>query len=162
MSNINSTDLKQLLKYDFETGAFTWLVSPSKPIKAGSLAGSLHHKGYIQICINKKNYLAHRLAWLYYYGTLPNKTIDHINGKKNDNRITNLRDISQSNNCQNLLRSRGSSGLIGAHFQKLRNRWSSSIKLNGIKTHLGYFKTAEEANTAYLAAKRSMHPFNTL
>lgn len=162
MSNINSTDLKQLLKYDSETGSFTWLVSPSKRIKAGSLAGSLHHKGYIQIRINKKNYLAHRLAWLYHYGTLPNKTIDHINGEKNDNRITNLRDISQSDNCQNLLRSRGSSGLIGAHFQKLRNRWSSSIKLNGIKTHLGYFKTAEEAHTAYLAAKRSMHPSNTL
>jgi len=162
MSNINSTDLKKLLKYDPETGVFTWLTNPSKRIKAGQQAGSLHHKGYIQIGINKTLYLAHRLAWFYYYGNLPNQTIDHINGIKTDNRISNLRDISSSGNCQNLLRSRGSSGLIGAHFQKSRNRWSSSIKLNGVRTHLGYFKTAEEAHTAYIAAKRSMHPFNTL
>ena len=145
-----------------ETGIFTWLVSTGNRTKIGQQAGCLHHKGYVQITINKKIYLAHRLAWLYVHGSFPNQTIDHINGIKNDNRIFNLRDVSQSDNCQNLLRARGSSGLIGAHYDKFRNRWSSSIKLNGVRTHLGYFKTAEDAHAAYVLAKRSMHPFSTL
>jgi len=52
--------------------------------------------GYIIIKINRKDYQAHRLAWLYEYGNFPKQTIDHINRIKTDNRICNLRDVSQS------------------------------------------------------------------
>jgi hypothetical protein len=162
MSNIDSTRLKELFQYDPNTGNFTWLHNAGKRVKAGQIAGCLHKNGYIQIGIDKKVHLAHRLVWLYVYGEYPKNQIDHRNGIRSDNRVANLRDATSAENCQNLLRARGSSGLLGAHFQKTRNRWSSSIKLNGTKTHLGYFKTAEDAHVAYLNAKRALHPFNNL
>ena len=61
-------ELKELLHYDPETGIFTWLVSPSSKVKAGSIAGHVHLNGYRYIQVNCKRYLSHRLAWLYMTG----------------------------------------------------------------------------------------------
>lgn len=163
MSSIDSTLLKQLLKYDPETGVFTWINDMGRRVKAGKEAGCLHHKGYVQIRINGKSYLAHRLAWLYVYGEWPEYGIDHINGFKTENHISNLRQADQSQNSQNLKRSRGSSGFLGVSIDiDRKNRWKASIKLNGKTTHLGWFKSPEQAHEAYVAAKRAMHPFGTL
>lgn len=163
MSELNSTRLKEILEYNPDTGVFTWLKNMGRRIKAGQTTGCLHQAGYVQIGIERKIYLAHRLAWLYVYETWPKESIDHINNIRSDNRILNLREANQAENCQNLKKSRGASGFLGVTIDSARgNRWKSSIKTNGKNYHLGWFKTAEQAHEAYLFAKRAMHPFGTL
>lgn len=163
MSKIDSTRLKELLTYDEEFGCFYWRQNRGRRIKAGDVAGCIHRNGYIVIVIDKKQYQAHRLAWLYVYGVFPKNSIDHINGWRADNRIFNLREATQAENCQNLKKSRGLSGFLGVSIDtQRRNRWKASIKLGGKSHHIGWFKTPEAAHEAYLLAKRNMHPFGTL
>ena len=97
---ITQKELKELLQYNENTGIFTWKINKAKQIQIGSVAGYLHHTGYIFIKINNKNYLAHRLAWLFIYGKIP-KMIDHINRQRNDNRINNLRETNYKDNRLN-------------------------------------------------------------
>ena len=163
MSKIDSTRLKDFLTYDPKSGQFYWKINRGYHIKVGDVAGCLHHNGYIVISIEKQQHQAHRLAWLYVYGEYPKHYIDHINGIRSDNKIQNLRDATQAENCQNLKKPRGQSGFLGVSIDTFRkNRWKSSIKLNGKNIHLGWFKTPEEASQAYIQAKRQFHPFNTL
>jgi hypothetical protein len=101
--------------------------------------------------------MGHRAAWLYVHGKWPNGQIDHINGDRSDNRISNLRDVSHSVNQQNVHRPRrdNASGFLGVTRQK--NLWTSQVTVSGKTLHLGLFKTPEEAASAYLEAKRKHH-----
>lgn len=112
--------LMGLLRYERETGLFYWIKKPtptSNNIKAGQVAGTRHHSGYTYVVIGGYHYAAHRLAWLYVYGNFPEGLqpfIDHINGKKDDNRVENLRTSSQSVNCKNAqMYSNNTSGITG-------------------------------------------------
>lgn len=87
-----SIDFHKHISYDPNTGVITRIDR-----KNGS--GSIDAYGYLIIKIKGKQYKAHRLAWLMYYGRFPDQVIDHINGNKLDNRICNLRDVSQSFNA---------------------------------------------------------------
>ena len=92
--------LKSILHYNENTGIFTWIYKISDKITIGQKAGCLHHTGYNMIQINKKMYLSHRLAYLYYYGNLP-KMIDHIDRNRNNNKINNLRPTNYKENRLN-------------------------------------------------------------
>lgn len=113
--------LKDLLMYEHETGLFYWTKKPSKyaNIKVGQIAGSLDDHGYFRIAINGHRYQAHRLAWAMVHGDYPNGEqpfIDHINGKRDDNRIDNLRVSSHNGNNRNIrMRSNNTSGINGVH-----------------------------------------------
>jgi HNH endonuclease len=93
---ITRTRLKEFLHYDPETGVFTWLVKPCRNILAGSIAGNVMNEGYVMVKIDRKNYKAHRLAWLYVHGTFPPDQLDHINRGRADNRLCNLRLSTQA------------------------------------------------------------------
>ena len=150
--------LKELLDYDPETGVFTWKVKVNRKIVVGSIAGSKNPRGYIKIRIDKIAYSAHRLAWLYMYGCWPAKQIDHINRVKNDNRIENLRDVSQQNNVWNVSTPKhNKSGLMGVCYVKRDNRWLAQIKKNRKTIYIGSFVDANEAHQAYLKVKNSIH-----
>jgi HNH endonuclease/AP2 domain len=98
------------------------------------------------------------VAWLIVYGAWPSKNIDHINGVKTDNRIANLRDVSQSINGENRAAPRKStrSGFLGVTKDK-DGKFRAQISVGGKNTHLGVFAVAEEAFAAYLSAKRRLH-----
>jgi hypothetical protein len=137
--------LKELLNYDSETGIFTRKTSIAGH-KAGSISGASQNKGYIQMYVDGKNYLAHRLAWLYVYGCFPKYQIDHINRNKKDNRIVNLRDVSNSiNQHNNTLRSHNTSGTTGVMFSQKRKHWVSQIHIDNKRIYLGTFKDKEMA-----------------
>lgn len=160
---IEAARLRELLDYNQETGIFTWKVRRAA-VKAGAQANSKNQKGYIGICVDKKHYKAHRVAWLFVYGSWPDGEIDHINGVKDDNRISNLRAVPKSLNQQNQrqARSDSSSGLLGVSWYSAGNKWKADIRVDGKKKHLGYFHCKDTAHQAYLSAKRQMHEGNTL
>jgi len=155
--------LKELLHYDPETGVFTWRVDRGS-VKAGSEAGCVHSNGYHLIKVCKKIFYAHRLVFLYMTGGWPSQHVDHINGKKRDNRWFNLRDVDVGMNSQNERSPRvnNKSGFLGVCLisGSSGKPYRAQIGLPGGagKTkNLGRYATPEEAHEAYLAAKRRLH-----
>lgn len=150
--------LRELLHYDPETGVFTRLAGKGR-WKPGTVAGTRHADGYLQINLHGKIYKGHRLAWLHFYGCWPQHEIDHINGDNSDNRICNLRDVTSEVNKHNQRRghSGSSSELLGVSWSAARNKWLASIIVRRKFMHLGYFSKEEEAHAAYLSAKRELH-----
>ena len=155
---LTQAEVKELLKYDPATGVFTWLVPrSSNSIKAGTVAGSLMHTGYVQIQIGKARYMGHRLAWLYVYGYFPENSIDHINRRRTDNRIENLREVSNSCNIRNSKpHSNNTSGVKGVCWAKRVQRWQADVKVNGRKIGLGRSKCFVEAVAHRLAGEQAL------
>jgi hypothetical protein len=162
MNELTAQRLRELLHYDPETGLFTRLVVTCNKVKIGDVAGSLHYSGCLNIRVEGKIYQAHRLAWLYMTGAWPTSDIDHMNGRRADNRFCNLRDVERVVNNENQRSAKRSNktGLLGAN--PWQGRFMSQIQVRGKKIYLGMFDTAEEAHAAYLKAKRIHHEGNTL
>lgn len=154
--------LMDRLSYDPETGIFTRRVLRGGQ-KPGTIAGTLHWKGYIYIRLGNKKYYAHRLAFLYMTGSIPEQ-IDHVDCVRHNNRWSNLRAADSSINAQNL-RSKNranTSGFMGVTKRKDTGRFIAQISLNKKKFKIGSFGTAEEAHEAYLKKKREIHPGCTI
>lgn len=118
----------------------------------------IDERGYIRVMADGQRYKAHRLAWLYVHGEWPAEDIDHRNGVRHDNRITNLRAVPRSVNNQNIrgpLGNNKSTGLLGVH--KRGSKWTAHIWAGEKLRHLGTFPDAEAAQGAYLSAKRKLH-----
>ena len=138
--------LKELLSYDQDTGAFVWRVQRGKAL-AGLVARTLNSSGHIKIGIDGYEYLAHRLAWLYVYGQMPENEIDHINGIRSDNSINNLRDVPSFVNRRNTARySNNTTGVTGV--SKAKGKYRAYIEGYGRRICLGVFLTIEEASEA--------------
>ena len=158
---INSETAKQLLSYNKNTGEVFWTLAANKTVK-GKKAGTVRSNGYRQICVLGKIYKEHRLIWLLVYGVFPNGQIDHINGNSLDNRIENLRDVAPVVNAQNMKKAKSNSktGMIGV--KPRGNKFIARIRIGKIRKHLGTFLTSQEANDAYVFAKRQYHEGCTL
>ncbi|MGL9722000.1 HNH endonuclease [Symbiopectobacterium sp.] len=141
--------MKKILNYDPIEGVFTWAVKPNRRIRIGDTAGTLHKHGYVYITINKKLYRAHRLAWFFFFGRWPEKEIDHINGVKNDNRISNLREATSSQNHQNeKIPKNNKSGVKGVFWSKKRKRYCAKCMVNRRGFYIGSFVDVPEAEEA--------------
>lgn len=153
---MNQKHLKSILDYNPETGVFKW-----KEKCGGAFSekdAGWNDNGYIRIMIKSKAYLAHRLAWLYVYGTWPEKFLDHINNNPSDNRIVNLREVTNAQNSFNQKRSVGNtSGYKGVSFHKHRQKFQANIKKNYIQYYLGLFDTAKEAHEAYCRKAKELY-----
>jgi hypothetical protein len=155
--------VRELLDYNPTTGVLTWRYLPSinkvNRIRnmqfAGKIAGSTANHGYIRISVDRTQYLAHRLAWIWMYGFNPDPEIDHINRIVGDNRISNLRLV---NNLEQVLNRkisvRNTSGHLGVSFYKASGKWCAQICRGWVKKHIGFFETKEQASEAYQAAVR--------
>jgi hypothetical protein len=149
------------LNYDPVTGVFTWVISPARNVRVGAVAGSLRKDGYRHIKIDGKLHLAHRIAWFFVHGNWPVNQIDHINGIKDDNRISNLRLATSAENHQNRGKQRNNtSGYTGVNWDKPAGKWRAEIIVNGKLTYLGVFSDKEEAKQVREDAKAKYHGFN--
>ncbi len=136
------------LNYDPETGEFIRVGGRSDYV--GRVAGTTHASGYRFVQVNRKLYLGHRLAWFMTYGVFPEKHIDHINGDKLDNRISNLRLATRSQNLGNRgVQKNNTSGAAGVSWQKSVGRWQAKIMHEGRDRYLGTFDRVEDAKAAY-------------
>lgn len=154
--NITVEELRKALDYNPNTGEFRWkkrdgIRKETNTLYANKIAGgNTATHGYIEIGINNRRYLAHRLAWLYINGEWPICQIDHINMIRTDNRIVNLRLANHSENKWNCTKNkRNSSGYKGIRLHKHSGLWQARITRNRKEISIGYYKTIEEAATAY-------------
>lgn len=149
--------LKELLHYDPETGHFTWRVTRGSKAPAGTVAGS-PSRGYTLICVDQKLYKAHRLAFLYMLGSIPDLDIDHVNRDRSDNRWVNLRPATSSENKFNAGPHRDcKSGHRGVHWFKPHQKWCARGMLRGKAHHIGYFEELADAVTASEAWRKEHH-----
>lgn len=138
--------------FSYQDGNLVRKITVAPLAKAGSIAGSPHNKGYVQVYVDGKNYLLHRLIFLWHHGYIP-KIIDHINGDRCDSCIENLREATYSQNQQNKKTNcTNVSGFKGAVYHPQKKKWQGRIHIDKKKISLGYFKTAHEAHEAYKKA----------
>jgi len=146
---ITQDKLKQVLNYSEDTGVFTYkerLIDNSESEGyrkswnsqySGKEAGTKTSHGYIVVSVYGERYYAHRLAWLYMYGVWP-KYIDHIDGNGFNNKISNLRSVTQSENIKNTrIQDKSVSGVIGVTWDKSRSKWIVKITSEGKVYNLG-------------------------
>lgn len=148
LSDLTQAELKAILHYEPKTGVFTRLCRVGNQPR-GARAGSLQADGYRYIGINGKRHAEHRLAWLYVYGVHPTNVVDHKDRDPANNRIANLRDVTQRENLQNM-----GNKTPGVYFMQARNRWRAQVQIGMTKKNLGNFLTKEAAvaaRTAYTA-----------
>jgi hypothetical protein len=171
--DITQEQVRSLLDYDPETGAFTWLRRDSDDIGdkifngrfAGKRADTMREDGYTRIRPTvdgvTRSYQAHRLAWLYIHGTFPENEIDHINRNRSDNRIVNLRPATSAENKRNAparkTNKSGYKGVVDASAVNPSKPWCAYIQIDKKNRNLGYFSTKQEASAAYKAAALSLH-----
>lgn len=154
--------LISVLEYNPETGVFKWKVTTSPKAVAGSLAGYINN-GYLKIGINGKQYPAHRLAWFYYYKEWPKNQIDHIDRNRQNNAITNLRDVSGSVNAHNqTIDSTNTSGAKGVYYSHQKQRWVAYIIVNRKNIYLGHFMDFKFAVKARRKAEKQYGVANEL
>jgi hypothetical protein len=159
--SVSFEEMAIVLRYDPSEGMFYWLQDVAKNVKKGDCAGCLEPNGYVSIRYKGKGYKAHRLAWLLSYKTWPTFLIDHINGQKNDNRLSNLREATVSQNGQNRkVNKSNKTGFKGVspYFKKFK----AEIKHSGKSLFLGLFDTPQEAANAYAEAACKFHTHNNV
>ena len=155
---LTQSELKRMFNYDPETGIVTRAIpmGMGNRFKVGSKVGT-YCNGYLTVRINNKNTRLHRLIWKLVYNDEPEQ-IDHINGIRDDNRLCNLRAVTNSVNSKNVkLKANNKTGHFGVSYES--NAWRARITVDGKKIHLGRFKTKEEAVNARKKAE-SIYGFN--
>jgi hypothetical protein len=141
-------EIRNLFRYEPETGNIYWIAFGKGRIKKKA-AGTVTKSGYVGILINGDRYYAHRLAWALHHGAWPEDQIDHINGIKTDNRISNLRMATNSQNGKNYgFNKSNTSGVKGVSWCKQTQKWRACIKINGKAINKGRFDNKNDAITA--------------
>lgn len=160
--------LRAVLDYEPDTGRFFW--KPRRIADLGSATGASHRqleswndryagkealrdnsRGYLGGFILRRRFKAHRVAWAIHYGVWPQLQIDHINRIRSDNRIVNLREVTNSQNQLNRDRSAG-----GVTWHKQRSRWHARITHEGDRKHLGLFDRRDDAIRACQEARAAL------
>ncbi len=132
--------MRELIYY--EDGELYW-------IKTNTIAGSIDNKGYKRISLDHTRYKVHRVVWFFFTQKWPTKQIDHIDGNKLNNRIDNLRDVSQSINMYNkkVPHKNNTTGYLGV--SKTGKKYVARLRVGDKLIHLGSYATPEEAQQVY-------------
>lgn len=151
MLELRYEEVAKLFTYDRETGVLYWKARTDNTFRCKYVAGSINEStGYRQVRIGKKTYLAHQIIMLLCFGHIPeNAEIDHINHIRDDNRLVNLRFVTQGENLKNKsVYSRSTTGVTGVSFIKSQNKFMALIGVNRQLHYLGCYNTLEEAAAA--------------
>ena len=172
MRDVTPADLRRLLRYDAETGGLTWLPRSSADVPSGKAKEALrwnsryagrsaftapNNGGYLSGAVFKRPLLAHVVGWTIHYGAWPRGVLDHIDGDRLNNRISNLRDVSVAENARNVrLPITNSSGRIGVSYNRRDKLWTAYIGVRGRNRVLGNFKRFDDAVSARSDAEKTL------
>lgn len=143
-SILTAARLRELLHYNPKTGKFRHLKGGRN--KWRSTVGYVAKDGYVRIYFERKQYLGHRLAWLWMTGQWPKQDIDHRNRRRADNRWCNLRNVTRSENCKNN-KLQGRAGVsLDKSVPERASRWKVYIwRKNVGHIHIGRYATRKAA-----------------
>ena len=148
--------INESLRYCADSGKVFWVKSSGPCARIGFEAGYLNPDGYRRVTFNGRMFMTHRVVWLLIHNEWPDGEIDHIDGNRANNRIENLRVVTQSQNLRNKKSKKGStSGNNGVHFDARCKKWRVQIRMNGTVHHLGLFESKESAVLTAQAFYRS-------
>lgn len=144
--DLTQDKLKERLIYIPETGEWFWKNGPRK----GKRAGSIKQHGYRAIDLDSKRYYSARLAFLYMTGSFPKYTTDHIDRNRSNDKWSNLRDATRTEQmfnqnkrkCRNPRNKNLPKGVM-------RNGSGYMVMLtieNKKRRYFGTFRTLEEAS----------------
>lgn len=169
--------LRQLLRYEPDTGKLYWrqrtpatftVPNPeatcqgwNKRFSGKEAFTHVSTRGYLVSNMARLSFYAHRVVWAIHYGEYPSGQIDHINGDRLDNRIANLRDVTNAENARNMaMSSLNSSGVSGVYLHRQTGKWCAQIRAFGKTIGLGLFSDKADAIIARKAAERVLnyHP----
>ena len=114
---------------------------------------SSHGYLHVNLSSNGKNkiHAIHRLLGICFLNCPPHMHVDHIDGNRLNNDLTNLRVVTPQQNQWNAHKAKGYC------WKKASNKWVAQIGVNGKRKFLGLYDTKEDARAAYLAAKAIYH-----
>lgn len=159
-------EIRKAFKCDPSTGQVYFNKIPKGRGYRPHLAGTLvqvrpDNNGRLRLNYRRRKYLVHRVIWCLVHQSWPDDMIDHINGDPQDNRIVNLRPVTNKLNCRNQkLRKNNKSGTMGVQWRKDRQQWIAVIASNGKRRSLGFFDELDDAVQARRTAERDLgfHP----
>jgi len=148
---ITQSRLKELFTYTPE-GKFIRNKN-GKEVKCSQTKG----QRYLRIYIDGKTHTIHRMIFLYHYGYLP-KITDHIDGNRMNNKIENLREVTQQQNCLNRKHHKNSSSPYkNVYWNNATKKWAVVIAINGIRKYFGVFKDIDLANLVAQEIRAKYH-----
>lgn len=149
--------------FDYKDGNLLWKnktidsMGRSKNYLNGQIAGTLEKHGYLKVRVNNKNYLIHRLIFLYHNGFFPIQ-VDHIDGNSLNNNIENLRPATNAENCRNSkLSINNKSGVKGVSWHKASRKWMAHLQTTEKRHFIGYFNELDKAKLAIIEARNKLH-----
>lgn len=149
--------------FDYKDGNLLWKnktvdsIGRSKNHLNGQIAGTLEKHGYLRVRVNNKNYLIHRLIFMYHYGYFPIQ-VDHIDGNTLNNHIENLRQATNAQNCKNSkLSINNKSGVKGVSWHKASRKWMAHLQTVEKRHFIGYFNELDKAKIAIIEARNKLH-----
>lgn len=154
--------LMKILDVNIHSGEIRWRAREGSPGNdiwnrkyAGKIAGGSNSQGYWVVNISGTHHRAHHIVWTISKGSWPVLDIDHIDGDRSNNSISNLREVSRSEN----LRNRGVTehsrlGLVGV--ARSGNQWDARIGDDGKSVRLGRFSCFGQALAARHLAEKEL------
>ncbi len=164
---------KKHLDFNASNGTFSWKARARSEFKneqaykawhtkclgknVGTKFTNSSGKTYIQIVIKGHSYMVHRLSYMFFHGCLPDGIIDHFDGDGENNKPSNLRDVSYSKNSRNMRKStRNTSGVVGVSWSKQRRKWHARVCCERVVRHLGFFNSVTDAEVAINEARKKL------
>lgn len=153
MTTLTPETVRQLFDYEAEAGNLIRKIRTNPRNNVDDIAGCLKPDGYLSVKIKYKDYKVHRLIWLWVHNCWPKEQIDHINGDRTDNRICNLREVTnQQNQMNQQIASNNNSGFCGVYRDKRDGKWYAQIRINRKNIRLGSFDHIDDAKSVRQAA----------